>query len=173
METNVVKQAQDAAKKHVPAINTPLVTEEQILNTISQLDIAVSDMLKAGKKQEETYQNKAELVRAARKLETSIKLVEAEAVMEIVGTGKDAYGMVKAPDGRLVKMPLTNDTQRDAYRRIYSAEDRKELAKVEADLRAIEVAQVKAKEDYDAKKEAVACIRAKAALQAAALNYLA
>jgi len=44
---------------------------------------------------------------------------------------------------------------------------------VEADIKAIEVSQFKVREDMDAKKEALSCIRAKAQLQAAALTYLA
>lgn len=159
--------------EHIPSVYTPVVSEDQILNTVSQLDAAVSEMLEAGKKQEETYQNKAELVRRARQLETEIKLTETDAIIQIVGTGKDAYGIVADAAGNPVKMPLTNDTQRDAYRRHHSADLRKELSRVEADIRAIEVSQVKAREDYDTRKQAVECIRAKAALQAAALTYLA
>ena len=68
---------------------------------------------------------------------------------------------------------VTNDTQRDAFRRHFSADERKELASVEADIKAIEVSQFKVREDLDAKKEALSCIRAKAQLQAAALTYLA
>ena len=68
---------------------------------------------------------------------------------------------------------IGNDTQRDAFRRHFSAAERKELASVEADIKAIEVSQFKAREDLDAKKEALSCIRAKAQLQAAALTYLA
>ena len=69
----VVKAAAEAANQHVPTINTPVVTDEQLINTISQLDAAVTDILEAGRKNEETYQNKAELARRARQLETSIQ----------------------------------------------------------------------------------------------------
>lgn len=72
-----------------------------------------------------------------------------------------------------VRVAVTNDTQRDAFRRHFSADERKELASVEADIKAIEVSQFKAREDLNAKKEALSCIRAKAQLQAAALTYLA
>lgn len=157
----------------VPRINTPVVTDEQLINTISQLDAAVSDILEAGKRNEETYQEKAELVRRARQLETSIQLTESEAICTIIGSGKDAYGIWTDEHGNSVKVSCTNDTQRDAFRRMFSAADRKELASVEAEIKAIEVAQFKAKDDYDAKKEALSCIRAKAQLQAAALNFLA
>lgn len=88
----VVKAAAEALNKHVPTINTPVVTDEQLLNTISQLDAAVTDILEAGRKNEETYQNKAALVRHARQLETSIQITEAEAINTIYGTGKDAWG---------------------------------------------------------------------------------
>lgn len=172
-EEEVSKCVARALAVHVPTINTPVVTDEQVLNTLSQLDAAVADMLEAGKKQEDTYQNKADLVRRARQLETAIQLTESEAINTICGTGKDAYGIITYKDGTQTKVALNNDTQRDAFRRHFSAEERKELASVEADVRAIEVSQFKAKEDYDAKKEALSCIRAKAQLQAAALSYLA
>ena len=168
----VAKAAAEALNKHVPTINTPVVTDEQLINTISQLDAAVTDILEAGRKNEETYQNKVELARRARQLETSIQITEAEAINTICGTGKDAYGIIPYPDGTHVRVAVTNDTQRDAFRRHFSAAERKELASVEADIKAIEVSQFKTREDLDAKKEALSCIRAKAQLQAAALTYL-
>lgn len=134
----VVKAAAEAANQHVPTINTPVVTDEQLLNTISQLDAAVTDILEAGRKNEETYQNKVELARRARQLETSIQITEAEAINTICGTGKDAYGIIPYPDGTHVRVAVTNDTQRDAFRRHFSADERKELASVEADIKAIE-----------------------------------
>ena len=166
----VAKAAAEALNKHVPTINTPVVTDEQLVSTISQLDAAVTDILEAGRKNEETYQNKVELARRARQLETSIQITEAEAINTICGTGKDAYGIIPYPDGTHVRVSVT---QRDAFRRHFSADERKELASVEADIKAIEVSQFKAREDLDAKKEALSCIRAKAQLQAAALTYLA
>ena len=57
----VAKAAAEALNKHVPTINTPVVIDEQLINTISQLDAAVTDILEAGRKNEETYQNKVEL----------------------------------------------------------------------------------------------------------------
>lgn len=169
----VAKAATEALNKHVPTINTPVVTDEQLINTISQLDAAVTDILEAGRKNEEIYQNKAALARRARQLETSIQITESEAINTICGTGKDAYGIIPYSDGTQVKVAVTNNTQRDAFRRHFSATDRKELASVEADIKAIEVSQFKTREDLDAKKEALSCIRAKAQLQAAALTYLA
>ena len=166
----VAKAATEALNKHVPTINTPVVTDEQLINTISQLDAAVTDILEAGRKNEETYQN---IARRARQLETSIQITESEAINTMCGTGKDAYGIIPYSDGTQVKVAVTNDTQRDAFRRHFSATDRKELASVEADIKAIEVSQFKTREDLDAKKEALSCIRAKAQLQAAALTYLA
>ena len=41
----VAKAAAEALNKHVPTINTPVVTDEQLINTISQLDAAVTDIL--------------------------------------------------------------------------------------------------------------------------------
>ena len=68
----VAKAAAEALNKHVPTINTPVVTDEQLINTISQLDAAVTDILEAGRKNEETYQNKVELARRARQLGDSV-----------------------------------------------------------------------------------------------------
>ena len=82
----VAKAAAEALNKHVPTINTPVVTDEQLINTISQLDAAVTDILEAGRKNEETYQNKVELARRARQLETSIQITEAEAIKLFANT---------------------------------------------------------------------------------------
>lgn len=170
---SVAKAVAEAATQHIPTINTPVVNDSQIINTISQLDAAVADILEAGKKNEETYQNKADLVRRARQLETFIQITEMEAINMICGSGKDAYGIITHENGTYKQVAVTNDIQRDAFRRHFSATERKELASVEADIKAIEVAQFKAREDLDTKKEALSCIRAKAELQAAALTYLA
>jgi len=126
------------------------VTDEQLINTISQLDAAVTDILETERKNEETYQNKAALARHARQLETSIQITEAKAINTICGTGKDAYGVINYPNGTSVRVSVTNDTQRDAFRRYFSATERKELASVEADIKAIEVSQFKTREDLAA-----------------------
>lgn len=149
----VVRAAAEAANQHVPTINTPVVTDEQLINTISQLDAVVTDILEAGRKNEETYQNKVELARRARQLETSIQITEAEAINTICGTGKDAYGIIPYPDGTHVRVAVTNDTQRDAFRRHFSAAERKELASVEADIKAIEVSQFKARKTWTQRKK--------------------
>lgn len=100
----VAKAATEALNKHVPTINTPVVTDEQLINTVSQLDAAVTDILETGRKNEETYQNKVELVRRARQLETSIQITEAEAINTICGTGKDAYGIIPYSDGTSLRI---------------------------------------------------------------------
>ena len=104
------------------------MTDEQLINTISQLDAAVTDILEAERKNEETYQNKAALARHARQLETSIQITEAEAINTIC----DAYGVINYPNGTSVRVSVTNDTQRDAFRKHFSATERKELVSVEA-----------------------------------------
>lgn len=108
------------------------MTDEQLINTISQLDAAVTDILEAERKNEETYQNKAALARHARQLETSIQITEAEAINTICRTGKDAYGVINCPNGTSVRVSVTNDTQRDAFRKHFSATERKELVSMEA-----------------------------------------
>lgn len=159
--------------KHIPRIYTPVVNDDQLINTIAQLDAAVSDILEAGKIVEESFQDKMEYVGIARQLETLIQLTESEAICTIVGSGKDAYGIWTDEAGQSVKVACNNDTQRDAFRRMFSAKDRKEQAKVEARVKELDILYLKAKENYNAKVEALSCIRAKAQLQAAALTYLA
>ena len=92
---------------------------------------------------------------------------ESDAIMQIQGTGKDAFGIV---DGRPVY--LTNDTARDAYRRNASKAQRIELAEVEGKLAEIESRIMKINDTFNAKIEARRSIQAKANLQAAYLQYL-
>jgi|GEM_PF-6320433 len=78
------------------------------------------------------------------------EIPKAKAINTICGTGKDAYGVINYPNGTSVRVSVTNDTQRDAFRRYFSATERKELASVEADIKAIEVSQFKTREDLAA-----------------------
>lgn len=158
--------------KPIPRISSPLVSDDSLQATLLQLDTSVTDILKAGDANEAAYQAKAELMKKARLLETDIQLTESEAIMAIQGTGKDAFGIITDADGKEKKVTLSNDTQRDAYRRFFSQKARKELADVEAEIRRIDVEMARAKDAYNAKQEAINCIRVKATLQANVLAFL-
>lgn len=155
------------AGRPIPAEHIPVLDAHKLQETILQLDTAVGEILEAGKANEAAYQNKADLKRRFRTLDTEIKLAESEAIMDIQGNGKDAFVMIGDK-----KTALTNEQSRDAYRRMASKKLREEQASVEADLDKIDVNIARAKESYNAKQEASQNIRIKANLQAALLNFL-
>lgn len=163
----VVEAVRGLTSKHIPKTATPLVDEDKLQATIYQLDAGVTDILEAGNAVENAYQNKASLLKEARQLDTEIQLAEASAVMEIQGTGKDAFAIVGGK-----KVAITNDTARDAYRRTASKEYRERQAAIEAEITKLDIEHSKAKDNYNAKLEAVQCIRVKANLQANILASL-
>lgn len=147
---------------------TRLIKEEELAKTIKALELANADILTALKGKDETYQNKADLMKRARELETEIDLEEAEAIMKIKGeSSRSQYVMI---DGE--KYPLTNDTARGAYMKSASRKQREELGKVQAELTRIEVGLDKANEQKYAVKELADNIRAKAGLLSNLLQYL-
>ncbi len=161
-------ELQKAKAKGVPAEHFRILGPEGLDYTFTALDSAVSSQLEAGNKREAAHRDRSDLVRRRAQLETSIKLTEAEAIMNIVGTGKDAYVMIGE---KMTYMP--NDTARDAYRRTVSMEDRKALAQVNGEIAAIEADIVRAKDGWDTAKEASDTLRARANAQSALLNFLA
>lgn len=163
-----LEKLQAAKGKGVPAEYFKILGPEGLDYTFSALDSAVTSQLEAGAKREAAHRDRSDLVRRRAQLETSIKLTEAEAIMNIVGTGKDAYVMI---GDKMTYMP--NDTARDAYRRTVSKADREELAQVNGEIAAIEADIVRAKDTWDTAKEASDTLRARANAQAALLNFLA
>jgi hypothetical protein len=153
--------------KQVPTDYIKVLAPDQIHATVSQLDAAVEDLDNAGRKSQESYGERGELLRQKAQLETAIELTEAEALMGVKGTGKNQY-----VEWNGEKVELTNDKLRDAYRRAMSAENRKKLAEVEGDLQALEVEKFKAKDNWEMTKEAVDAVKAKAHVQAGLLNFL-
>lgn len=141
----------------------------EIQATIKQLDAGCSDVIHAGDEKEKLYQEKAELVKRKTQLETDIKLVEAQAIMDIRGDSSRNQYIIN-DDGE--KVAMTNDTMRDAYRRNKSKDQRAELAEVEAKIAKIDQQLADAVDKKDTVKEVNENIRAKAALQAALLEYL-
>lgn len=114
------------------------------------------------------YKNKSQLIGEKIRLENTIKLIEASAIMQIEGTGKDQYVIINDK-----KIPLTNDTSRDAYRRNASAEQRTRLAEIEADLAKIEVELEKSNTDLYAAKDGAEILKSKTNLHSAVFNFLA
>lgn len=164
----VVEAVRGLTATHVPKTSTPLVDEDKLQATLYQLDTAIADILEAGTLVENTYQNKADLMKQARQLETEIQLTEANAVMSIQGTGKDAFVVVGG-----AKIAITNDTSRDAYRRTTSQALRQQQAALEGEITRIDISLMRNRDGYNAKLEAFQGVRVKANLQANILAYLA
>jgi hypothetical protein len=162
----VVEVVRKWTSKPLPTTNA-LVHGENLAATLYQLDTGIADILEAGTANEEAYSNKADLQKRARELDTEIQLREANAIMEIQGTGRDAFVMVGDK-----KVALTNDTSRDAYRHTASQDLRKELGEVEAELVKLDIGLAKSKDAYNSKVEAFQGIRIKANLQANILAFL-
>lgn len=145
-----------------------VLSNEELKATQLQLDTAVSELIEIGTQRESVYGDKAVLVKRARELQTEIQLAESDAIMNVQGSGKDAYGIIGNR-----KIFLTNDTARDAYRREASRKEREELAQVEGKLDKINTELFKITDSFNAKAEALRGIQAKARLQAALLESLA
>jgi hypothetical protein len=152
----------------VPADYIRVLSPQALADSVIQLDAGAQDIIEKGKDQEAAYDNKAGLLKQKLQLETEIDLSESEALMAIRGEGKDAYAMVGQD-----KVSITNDKTRDAYRKMASAEQRKQLAEVEGKLAALDIARFKASDAWNTAKEASDKVQAKAQLQAALLNFLA
>lgn len=135
--------------------------------TFQQLDKSLQVVLDGGEEQQDLYKNRGALLHEKILLETDVKLTEANAIMQIQGSGKDQYVL----DGEN-KIPLTNETARDAYRRKASAVPRQRLATVEAELAKIDSDIWKSKDAWNAVKETLDTLRAKANLQTALLYFL-
>jgi hypothetical protein len=164
----IVEAVKQLTGKHIPKTATSLVDDDKLQASLYQLDTGVGDILAAGTAVETAYQDKAELMKCSRQLETEIQLTEAGAIMEIQGTGKDAFAVV---DGK--KIVITNDQSRDAYRHTVSRDLRTEKATIDAAITKLDIDIIRAKDAYNAKLEAFHGIRVKANLQAAVLNSLA
>lgn len=143
------------------------VNANNIDTTFQQLDRSLQLVLDRGEEHQDLYKNRGQLLHEKMLLETDVKLTEANAIMKIQGNGKDQYVL----DGE-IKIPLTNETARDAYRRKSSATARQRLATVEAELAKIESDIWKSKDTWGAVKETLDILRAKANLQTALLYFL-
>lgn len=148
--TRVLETSRKA--KEVPPAWERLLNPSELLATADQLDAMVNDLIP---QETDLYRQKVELLKQVRQLETEVKLKEAEAFMNIPADLK-----------------LNNDAMRDAYRRNYSAEVRKKLSGLQAELEGIEIeiSHLRAdRADFAAASDAV---KRKAALQTALLEFL-
>lgn len=161
------KKINTAAELQIPAEYLGIISQDKLADTVTQLDVTVSDIIETGAAKEAAYGNKRELMRQRSTMETAVKLKEAEAIMQIRGAGKEAYVDIAGQ-----KTFLTNDTARDAYRRMASKAERERLAEINGELEALAVDTAQANDAWYKVTEAAGAIKAKAAVQAALLNFL-
>lgn len=162
------RQLLEMSYKPIPAEHFRILNPNALTDTANQLDLSIKNVLSAGNNRELAYGDKSSLVAEQIQLEAAVKLAEAEAFMNSQGDGKEQYGIV---DGK--KIMLNNDTNRDAYRRAYSAADRRALAENAGKIAALDVELSQANDTFQIAVKAADTLTAKARLQAALLNYLA
>lgn len=156
------------SSRPIPAEYFPVLAPLVIEDTLGQLDAAARWVETTTNDKEAAYSNKMALVVQQAQFETAVKLAEAEAFMNVQGEGKEQYGLIGDK-----KITLNNDTNRDAYRRCYSAKERRQLADISGKISAIDVDLAQANDALQAAFERSHSVTAKARLQAALLNYLA
>jgi hypothetical protein len=166
--TEIAEQLLSASVKKVPAGYSQVIHPENVQLAINSVDAAISDVVAAGQKVEAAYGKRASLMKEKTKLETAVKLKEAQAFMDIKGEGRSQYVIWNGE-----KVALTNDSLRDAYRRMVSKKEREELTNVQADLSEIEIQIQEAKEGWYTAKEGSDLVKAKAHVQAELLRFLA
>ncbi|MEH7457558.1 hypothetical protein V7183_10075 [Bacillus sp. JJ1127] len=160
--------AKEILGKKVPSDYVRVLDPLELQASLQQIDAVVQDVIDKGKAREEAYGEKIKLLKQKTKLETQVKLKEAEAFMAIQHEGKSQYVII---DNQ--KVILGNDKMRDAYRRQYSKVEREELAEIEAELSAIDTGLSAAKDAWETAKESADLVKAKAYVQANLLKFLA
>lgn len=155
------------SSRPIPAEHFPVLAPQVIEDTLGQLDAAARWVETTTNDKEAAYSNKTTLVIQQVQLETAVKLAEAEAFMNAQGEGKEQYGLIGDK-----KITLNNDTNRDAYRRCYSAKERREMAEISGKISAIDIELAQANDALQAAFERSHSVTAKARLQAALLNFL-
>lgn len=163
----VVKMVSRLLEGAGPYTYQALMSPAHLTDIMRELDKATQDLLAAGRSREQLLAEKHDLLKQRILLEAEIERKEAEAILAIRGEGREAHVRV---DGE--KLYMTNDKARDAYKYRACAEERKQLAVVEAELAALDVRISQASDIWYALKEASETIRTKAILQAAMLAFL-
>jgi len=157
-----------ASVKKVPAGYDSIVTADKIAFTIQATDAAVSDVVSAGQAVDKAYGERASLLKQKTQLDTAVQLTEANAIMQIRGEARSQYVMVEGE-----KVGLNNEEARKAYAKMASANERRQLAEIEAQLNEIEIKIMQAKDNYATAKEGADLVKAKAHVQGNLLNFLA
>lgn len=150
-------------QEKTPAGYVPLIQPEKVQESIAYIDNALADVTAAGKEVEQSYAGKVEIIKSIEQLKTSIEIQEAEAFMLLEGNKVQI-------DGKSVT--LSNDKMRDMYRTYVTRESRQRLSELQADLKAIEIKQFKAKDRWDEAKINADLIKSRAYVQANLLNFL-
>lgn len=146
----------------------PIISADRLKETLDELQRTQTELAAAAQRRWESYQNKASLMKQKTELETAIKLTEAEAFMEHTeGEGKEQRGIIG--DNKIL---LNNEDNRAAFRRMSSADDRRQLGSVLADLNHIDVEYAHADTAWQEAIEVAAIIKARAALQAKLLGIV-
>ena len=146
----------------------PTIPKEYVILVPGQIAETVDDLLVSAntlaEQVDETYKRRGEIVKRLKTLDTEILLKEADAFMQV----GDGTALV---DGKVVK--LSNAEMRDAYRRQFSADLRRERAELEGELEELNVLTA---ENNQKRREVITaseCQMRKAGLQTALLTFLA
>jgi hypothetical protein len=135
----------------IPAKYVDLLNPAALTESMDALDGTVNELMS----RDDAYGSKGTLLRKKVQLENAIKLKEATAIMDDP-----------------VFPTLKNETQRDAFRRTASADERTELAEVDGQLAEIDVAIAKEREEREKINIATESMQRRAGLQTALLNFL-
>lgn len=153
--------------REMPAELYHILSPAAVIDTKQQLDACVSDLLEKGSKREQAYDGKKALIGRKYMLETAIQLKESEAFMNNMDeNGKTGI----LPNGS--QFPLNNDTNRDIFRKLHSAVERKQLGEVEAELKTIEIDAMQARDSYETAVSNAEIVKSKAFLQANLLRFI-
>lgn len=146
----------------------PTIPKEYVVLVPGQIAETVDDLLVSAntlaEQVDETYKRRGEIVKRLKTLDTEILLKEADAFMQV----GDGTALV---DGKVIK--LSNAEMRDAYRRQFSADLRRERAELEGELEELNVLTAENNQKRREFITASECQMRKAGLQTALLNFLA
>lgn len=146
----------------------PTIPKEYVVLVPGQIAETVDDLLVSAntlaEQVDETYKRRGEIVKRLKTLDTEILLKEADAFMQV----GDGTALV---DGKVVK--LSNAEMRDAYRRQFSADLRRERAELEGELEELNVLTAENNQKRREFITASECQMRKAGLQTALLTFLA
>lgn len=146
----------------------PTIPKEYVVLVPGQIAETVDDLLVSAntlaEQVDETYKRRGEIVKRLKTLDTEILLKEADAFMQV----GDGTALV---DGKVVK--LSNAEMRDAYRRQFSADLRRERAELEGELEELNVLIAENNQKRREFITASECQMRKAGLQTALLTFLA